>query len=85
MMIFRILSEVIEVKEPGSEKTIIHHPMKYDFEDYRADVNTSNYMVSKHFSPKHRTVPFHAFIVFEFLPKSWKQKLSGVFHRATLL
>ena len=47
MMIFRILSEVIEVKEPGSEKTIIHHPMKYDFEDYRADVNTSNYMVSK--------------------------------------
>ena len=45
MMIFRILSEVIEVKEPGSEKTIIHHPMKYDFEDYRADVNTSNYMV----------------------------------------
>ena len=47
MMIFRILSEVIEVKEPGSEKTIIHHPMKYDFEDYRADINTSNYMVSK--------------------------------------
>ena len=47
MMVFRILSEVVEVKEPGSEKTIIHHPMKYDFEDYRADVNTGNYMVSK--------------------------------------
>lgn len=54
MMIFRILSEVIEVKEPGSEKTIIHHPMKYDFEDYRADINTSNYMVSKHFSQEYQ-------------------------------
>lgn len=47
MMAFRILSEVVEVKEPGSEKTIVHHPMKYDFEDYNADMNTSNYMVSK--------------------------------------
>lgn len=47
MMVFRILSEIIEVKEPGTEKTIVHHPMKYDFEDYRAESNTSNYMVSK--------------------------------------
>lgn len=47
MMIFRILSEVVTVKEPGTEKQIIHHPVKYDFDDYRAEDNQSNYMVSK--------------------------------------
>ena len=47
MMVFRILSEVIEVKESGSEKTIVHYPIKYDFEDYHANLNASNYMVSK--------------------------------------
>ena len=36
MMAFRVMTEVIEVKEPGTEKTIVHHPMKYDFDDYMA-------------------------------------------------
>lgn len=47
MMAFRVMTEVIEVKEPGTEKTIVHHPMKYDFDDYMALNNKSNYMVSK--------------------------------------
>ena len=47
VMVFRVLSEVIEVKEPSSEKMIVHYPIKYDFDDYRAEVNTGNYMVSK--------------------------------------
>lgn len=41
-MVFRILPEVIEIKEPTTKKTIVHHPMKYDFDDYNAKNNTSN-------------------------------------------
>lgn len=47
MMVFRVMTEVVEVKDLGSEKSIIHHPMKYDFEDYKAESNPGNYMVSK--------------------------------------
>lgn len=47
MMIFRVMTEIVVVKEHGSEKKVVHYPMKYDFEDYSADINTSNYMVSK--------------------------------------
>ncbi|WP_303071739.1 hypothetical protein [Bacteroides nordii] len=47
MMVFRILSEVVEIKEPGTEKTIVHHPIKYDFDDYNAKNNAGNYMISK--------------------------------------
>lgn len=47
MMIFRVMSEIIKVKEPSTEKIIVHYPMKYDFDDYSAQNKTSNYMVSK--------------------------------------
>ncbi len=47
MMIFRVITDEVSVKEPGTEKTLTHYPMKYDFEDFRAQEDASRYMVSK--------------------------------------
>ena len=47
MMIFRVMTDVINVKEPGTEKSIIHYPMKYDFEDYAGNKELSQLFVSK--------------------------------------
>lgn len=47
MMIFRVMTNVINVKDPGTEKTIIHYPMKYDFEDYAGNKELSQLFVSK--------------------------------------
>lgn len=47
MIIFRIMTDVIKVKEPGTEKTITHYPMKYDFNDYEGKKELSQLFVSK--------------------------------------
>ncbi len=47
MMIFRVMTDVVRIKEPGTEKQLVHYPMKYDFEDYRCRNDMTNYMVSK--------------------------------------
>lgn len=47
LMIFRVITDEVSVKEPGTEKTLTHYPMKYDFEDFYAREDLSKYMVSK--------------------------------------
>ena len=47
LMIFRVITDEVCVKEPGTEKTLTHYPMKYDFEDFYAREDASKYMVSK--------------------------------------
>lgn len=47
LMIFRVITDEVCVKEPGTEKILTHYPMKYDFEDFYAREDASKYMVSK--------------------------------------
>ena len=47
MMIFQVMTDEINVKEPGTEKMITHYPMKYDFDDYQAEHDKRKYMISK--------------------------------------
>lgn len=47
MMIFRVITDEVSVKEPGSEKQLTHYPMKYDFEDYAGKKDHSQTFVTK--------------------------------------
>jgi hypothetical protein len=47
LTIFNFISDTTRVKLPGSEKELIHFPMKYDFDDYEGKKRWSNMFVSK--------------------------------------
>lgn len=47
LMIFRVITDEVSIREPATEKSITHYPMKYDFEDFLAQQDASKYMVSK--------------------------------------
>lgn len=47
MMIFRVMTDKVTIKESGTEKKITHYPIKYDFENYDGNKNFENTFVSK--------------------------------------
>lgn len=47
LSIFNYISDTVQVKLPGQEKTLTHYPIKYDFNDYMGIENWSNMFVSK--------------------------------------
>jgi hypothetical protein len=47
MLIFSFITDTFVIKDKSIEKTIIHYPMKYDFEDYRGKNDWSKMFVSR--------------------------------------
>ena len=47
LTIFNYISDTVQVKLRGQEKTLTHYPIKYDFKDYMGNDNWSNMFVSK--------------------------------------
>lgn len=47
MLIFSFMTDTFTVKDPSIEKTIVHYPLKYDFDDYRGDNDWSKMFVCK--------------------------------------
>ena len=45
--IFNYISDTVQVRIAGQEKTLTHYPIKYDFNDYMGNENWSNMFVSK--------------------------------------
>ena len=47
MTLFHYMTDTFKLKLSGSERTLIHYPIKYDFEDYDGRENISNVFVTK--------------------------------------
>jgi len=47
LTIFNYISDTVQVKLLGQEKTLTHYPIKYDFNDYAGNENWSNMFVTK--------------------------------------
>jgi hypothetical protein len=47
LTIFNYMSDTVQVRLAGQEKTLTHYPIKYDFNDYMGNENWSNMFVSK--------------------------------------
>jgi hypothetical protein len=47
MMLFRLISDTLEIKPKGYEKTIKHYPIKYDLIDYKSEQHYDSHFVTK--------------------------------------
>jgi hypothetical protein len=47
MMLFRLISDTLEIKPKGYEKTIKHYPIKYDLVDYKSEQHYDSHFVTK--------------------------------------
>ena len=47
MMLFRLISDTLNIKPHGTENAITHLPIKYDYEDYKSEKNYDSHFVTK--------------------------------------
>lgn len=52
VMLFRVMSDTLKIKQPSSETTITSYPMRYDFDDFMGKNEWSKMFVSKLLSTK---------------------------------
>lgn len=46
MVIFSLLTDTLNIKQPGTEKTITHYPLKYNLDDYDSQKNFTSHFVT---------------------------------------
>lgn len=46
MVIFSLLTDTLNIKQPGTEKIITHYPLKYNLDDYESKKNYTNHFVT---------------------------------------
>lgn len=46
MAIFSLLTDTLRIKQPGTEKTITHYPLKYNLDDYDSQKNYTSHFVT---------------------------------------
>ncbi len=46
MAIFSLLTDTLSIRQPGSEKTIVHYPLKYNLDDYDGRKDYTSHFVS---------------------------------------
>lgn len=46
MAIFSLLTDTLSINQPGSEKTIVHYPLKYNLDDYDSQRDYTSHFVS---------------------------------------
>lgn len=46
MAIFSLLTDTLNIKQPGTEKTITHYPLKYNLDDYDSQKNYTSHFVT---------------------------------------
>lgn len=47
MMLFRLLSDTLRIKDKANKQTLTHLPIKYDYEDYKSQINYDSHFVAK--------------------------------------
>lgn len=52
VMLFRVMSDTLKIKQPSSETTFTSYPMRYDFDDFMGKKEWSKMFVSKLLSTK---------------------------------
>lgn len=46
MVIFSLLTDTLNIRQPGTEKTITHYPLKYNLDDYDSQKNFTSHFVT---------------------------------------
>lgn len=46
MMIFRFISDTLEWRDKATKKKMYHYPVKYDYDDYKSEINFDSHFVS---------------------------------------
>lgn len=46
MMLFRIISDTLKIRDRSTGKNLYHYPIKYDYEDYHSKINYDSHFVT---------------------------------------